>query len=56
VVQVLGEPAQVNPTSTVQSDAQPSPGVEFPSSHCSVPVTKPSPQTGLQTLGEPVQE
>ena len=39
--------------------SHPSPSIRLPSSHCSVPLTKPSPQSGVQTLGvelEPAEQ
>ena len=50
----LGWPEQVKPGSVLQSASQPSPATLPPSSHCSAPVTRPFPQSNVQTLGEPV--
>jgi hypothetical protein len=54
--QVLGEPAQEYPASTVHAAEQPSPLKMFPSSHCSPAPVMPSPQAVVQTLGEPAHE
>jgi hypothetical protein len=51
-VQTLGDPVQAKPGSPVQVALHPSKGTLLPSSHCSVPLTTPSPQTETQTLPE----
>src|SRR6185369_5111689 len=45
---------QLNSGSTVQVAEQPSCALVLPSSHCSAPVTRPSPQTGAHIDGEPL--
>lgn len=52
--QITGnEVVQEYPTPEVQSGLQPSPSRVFPSSHCSFPRSKLSPQIGLQTDIDP---
>src|SRR5436190_1489903 len=48
-----GSPLQAKPISVAQADEQPSPPATLPSSHGSVPRTRPSPQIGVQTDGLP---